>query len=164
MAIGEVASRSGVPASTLRYYESVGLLPAPRRVSGRRQYDVAVLDRLVVIKAARRVGLSLTDIHELLQGMTTSSDVVGESWRALAARKLPEMDAIIEEFIAVRALLRALESCQCRDLAECAALLKDCRRERGMQSSRLPNRIASVADYSQCLSPLALTSASVPNG
>ena len=61
------------------------------------------------------------------------------------------MDAIIEEFIAVRALLQALESCQCRDLAECAALLKDCR-ESGMQSSRLPNRTAPAGDYSRLAS------------
>jgi MerR family redox-sensitive transcriptional activator SoxR len=46
LSIGEVARRTGVPASALRYYEDAGLLPAPRRVSGRRRYDAEVLRRV----------------------------------------------------------------------------------------------------------------------
>ena len=64
MRIGELTERSGVPSTALRYYEQVGLLPAPSRTSsGYRSYDADVLPRLKFIRAAQAVGLSLTDIH-----------------------------------------------------------------------------------------------------
>lgn len=65
--ISQLAQRSGVPASTLRYYESVGLLSAQRTPGGYRMYDGAAVDRLAFISAAKRVGLPLTEIGELLQ-------------------------------------------------------------------------------------------------
>lgn len=66
MRISQLAERSGVPASTLRYYESAGLLPADRTPSGYRVYDEPALDRLAFIRAAKQVGLPLDEIRELL--------------------------------------------------------------------------------------------------
>lgn len=66
MRISQLAERSGVPASTLRYYESAGLLPAGRTGSGYRTYDADSLDRLSFISAGKRLGLSLTEIGELV--------------------------------------------------------------------------------------------------
>lgn len=125
LSIREVACRSGVPASALRYYETIGLVPAPPRVSGRRQYDSCVLDRLVVISTARRAGFTLAEVRELLDGMTAGA-AVGESWRALAARKLPEVDGLIERLEVARGLLRGVAACECHDLAQCAELLAPC--------------------------------------
>ncbi len=123
LSISEVARRSGVSASALRYYESVGLLPAPPRVSGRRSYDRSVLDRLVVITTARQAGFTLAEVGELLDGMT-SGDAVSDSWRQMAARKLPEVDLLIERYEAVRRLLKAVADCECQDLAQCADVLR----------------------------------------
>ncbi len=53
MTIGEIAQRVGVRASTLRYYENVGLLPTPKRISGKRYYDVTVLKRLAIIQLTK---------------------------------------------------------------------------------------------------------------
>lgn len=125
MGIREVADRSGVSASALRYYETIGLIPPPSRTSNRRQYEPSVLDRLVVITTARRAGFTLAEVRELLDGMSAGRDV-SEAWRAMASRKLPEVDSLIESFIAVRKLLQAVASCQCVDLTQCASLLRGC--------------------------------------
>jgi DNA-binding transcriptional MerR regulator len=125
LSISDVASRSGVPASTLRYYEDIKLLSAPPRISGRRRYDASVLDRLVVITTARRAGFTLAEVRDLLDSMTTGTAPSG-SWRAMAARKLPEVDALIKRLGTVRLLLEGVAACQCRDLAQCATLLRGC--------------------------------------
>ena len=59
MRIGDVAQRAGVKTSLIRYYEEIGLLPEPERVSGQRRYDQTVLRRLAVIDVAQRAGMSL---------------------------------------------------------------------------------------------------------
>ena len=59
LTISEVTRRTGVPASTLRYYESVGLLPAPARVSGHRRYGAEVLNQLAVIRLAQEAGFTM---------------------------------------------------------------------------------------------------------
>jgi Hg(II)-responsive transcriptional regulator len=68
MNIGQVASRAGVPAATIRYYEQRGLInEVPRTASGYRQYRHEAVSRLRFIKQAQRIGFSLQDIHELLE-------------------------------------------------------------------------------------------------
>lgn len=63
LTIGETARRAGVRPSALRYYESVGLLDAPRRISGRRRYDSQVLNRLSVIRLAQDAGFTIAEIR-----------------------------------------------------------------------------------------------------
>lgn len=65
--VSELASRSGLRATTLRFYEQEGLLPAARSKSGYRVYDDAAVDRLRFIVTAKRLGLTLPEIRELLQ-------------------------------------------------------------------------------------------------
>jgi DNA-binding transcriptional MerR regulator len=65
--ISQLAERSGVPASTLRFYESAGLLPADRTPAGYRVYDEMAVERLEFIGAAKQLGLPLEEIAELLQ-------------------------------------------------------------------------------------------------
>ena len=131
LGIREVVLQSGVPASALRYYENIGLIPAPPRVSGRRRYDAGVLDRLTVLTSAQRAGFTLAEVGELLTvdkllaGMTAGG-LVENSWRLMATRKLPEMARRIEEFRGMQRLLEGLASCGCRDLSQCAALLRAC--------------------------------------
>jgi len=67
MRIGELAGRIGVNPKTVRYYEGIGLLPAPEREpSGYRDYDDQDVDRLRFIRTAQRLGLSLSEISEIL--------------------------------------------------------------------------------------------------
>ena len=67
MKIGELAKASGTTVKTIRYYESIEVLPEPdRRASGYREYDQDALDRLAFIKAAQGVGLRLGEIREIV--------------------------------------------------------------------------------------------------
>ena len=115
LAIGEVARRAGIRPSTLRYYETVGLLEAPRRRSGRRTYDGEVLD---VLRLVRDAGFTLAEIRRLLHGFDRDTPA-SDRWRGLAERKLREVEALIERAHRMRGLLGKLVACECRRLAEC---------------------------------------------
>jgi DNA-binding transcriptional MerR regulator len=73
MRISELAERSGVPATTLRFYETIGLVSADRTSAGYRDYDAGAVDRLHVITEAKRLGLTLDDIGGLLGTWTSGS-------------------------------------------------------------------------------------------
>jgi MerR family transcriptional regulator, redox-sensitive transcriptional activator SoxR len=115
--IGEVARRAGVRVSLIRYYEDIGLLPEPERVSGQRRYDESVLRRLTVIHVAQRAGLTLDEIRELLEH---GNDPMNERLRDLATRRLPEIDALIARAQAMRAWLVTASGCNCETLDVCA--------------------------------------------
>ena len=121
--IGEVARRADLHTSAIRYYESVGLLPPPRRASGWRRYDSAVLDHLQVIRAARELGFTLDEIRTLLHGFPTNTPPPAR-WRALARRKLPEVEATIKRATAMQRLLQAGLRCECVRIEDC--FLDDC--------------------------------------
>jgi MerR family redox-sensitive transcriptional activator SoxR len=123
MAIGEVARRAGVPTSTLRYYESIGLLPEPGRVSGRRRYENGVFDRLDLIRVGRAAGLSLGDVGKLFNGFPDDASA-SQRWRTLAAERLPELEALIERASAMRDRLVALSACDCDNLDQCVHKLR----------------------------------------
>ena len=117
MRIGEVARRAGVRVSLIRYYEEIGLLPEPARVSGQRRYDETVLRRLAVIDVAQRAGLSLEEIRELVEH---GNDPMSERLRELAARRLPEIDALIDRAQRVRTWLQTAQGCKCQSIDDCA--------------------------------------------
>ena len=117
MRIGEVAGRAGVRVSLIRYYEDIGLLPEPDRVSGQRRYDGSVLRRLAVIDVAQRAGLSLEEIRELIEH---GNDPMSERLRELAARRVPEIDALIDRARRVRSWLEIATGCGCQTIDQCA--------------------------------------------
>lgn len=114
LAIGEVAKRTGLRPSAVRYYERLGLLPAPVRDAGRRRYDDGVFVRLRVIAFARDCGFSLREIRQLFAGKPYSA-----AMRGLASRKLNEMREAIARLEAMRALLRTALRCECLTLEQC---------------------------------------------
>jgi len=118
LTIGELARRSGRPASAIRYYESVGVLPEPDRVGGRRRYPFDTVRRLAVIDTAQRAGLSLLEITELL-GASPGDPVATERLRQIAERKLSDLAALIERAEVVKRWLGAAAACQCPILEEC---------------------------------------------
>jgi DNA-binding transcriptional MerR regulator len=118
MTIGQVAARAGLNTSHIRYYEEVGVLPAPARVSGQRRYDDDVLRRLAIIDIAQRAGLTLEEIRDLT-GPQPEGDDVSTRIRALAERKLPDIDALIERAQAVRRWLQVASACDCATVDVC---------------------------------------------
>jgi MerR family redox-sensitive transcriptional activator SoxR len=116
--IGEVARRTGVATSALRYYERAGLLPAPARRSGQRRYDPEIVGRVRIIQTARAAGFSIEETREFLTlspGETPSS-----RWRTLAERKQAEIDALIAQAEQMRSILKDSFPCDCPALDDCA--------------------------------------------
>ena len=116
MAIGEVAERTGMSTSRIRYYESRGLLSAPERVAGRRRYGEEVLRRLAIIAAAQRVGFTLDEIRDLLG---SRDELAHERLRQLALMKLPELDDLIARATSVRRALKICSRCNCESIDMC---------------------------------------------
>ena len=119
LTIGQVAAQAGVNASAIRYYERVGLLPPPLRESGQRRYTQETVRRLGVIDIAKRAGFTLDDARALL---ATDEDggPAHEEIRALAYRKLPEVEALILRAEAMKRWLTAAQGCGCETLDVCA--------------------------------------------
>ena len=119
LGIGEVAREAGISVSAIRFYEREGLLPEAERVGGRRRFGVDVVRRLQVIDVAKQAGFSLEEIRSLLDSIDRGAPA-HEELQALAARKLPEMDALIERALAMRDWLAVASDCGCESLEDCA--------------------------------------------
>ncbi|HMA37865.1 MAG TPA: MerR family transcriptional regulator [Chloroflexia bacterium] len=118
LTIGEVARRAGLRPSALRYYESVGLLDAPRRRQTRRYYDPGVLQQLAVIAVAQQAGFTVAEIGVLLHGFGPAV-TPSARWQALAAAKLPEVEALIARAQAMKRVLEEGLNCGCVRFEEC---------------------------------------------
>lgn len=115
LTIGDVTQRTGVAQTALRYYEQVGLLPAPQRVAGQRRYQESVLMRLEVIRLCKAAGFSLTEIGLLLKDDTPGRPVA----RDLAQSKLAEIDAQLEALARARAIIEWGMRCTCPSIELC---------------------------------------------
>jgi MerR family redox-sensitive transcriptional activator SoxR len=118
LSIGEVARRTGVRTSALRYYEEAGILPAPARVSGRRLYDAAAIRRVDVLRFAQQAGFTLQEIKTLFHGFGAETPLSAR-WQALARAKLTELDLLARR---IRRMRRAVElglKCGCVRVEDC---------------------------------------------
>jgi MerR family redox-sensitive transcriptional activator SoxR len=118
MGIGEVARRTGVSASAIRFYERNGLLPEAERAGGKRRFGVDAVRRLGVIDIAKQAGFSLDEVRALLDSIDGGAPA-HEELQTLAGRKLPEMDALIERAQAMRDWLAVAGVCGCESLEDC---------------------------------------------
>jgi DNA-binding transcriptional MerR regulator len=123
MSIGELSRLSGVPASTIRYYEEICVLARPRRTRGRRAFQEADLDRLLVVAFAKEAGLSLREIRRLFDGFASETSA-GARWKTLAESKLAELDELTVKIEAMRKLLKDALRCGCIELESCGRLLR----------------------------------------
>lgn len=114
MDIADVSRQSGVPASTLRFYEDKGLIASHGRRGLRRQYAAAVLDRLSLIALGRAAGFSLDEI-----GLMFAADGKPRIDRQLLADKADELDRTIRRMIAMRNGLRHAAVCPAPSHSEC---------------------------------------------
>jgi MerR family redox-sensitive transcriptional activator SoxR len=128
MLIGDVAQRAGVRPSALRYYEEIGLLPAPERRSGRRVYGSEILDRLAFIRFAQACGFQLDEVAVLI-GKSSKTGPVSERMRSLARDKLAEVDRLIETAQQMKRFLGNALSCQCVDADGCGRLIRQYQRD-----------------------------------
>jgi MerR family transcriptional regulator, redox-sensitive transcriptional activator SoxR len=115
LTIGEVAREAGVAATTLRYYEQIGLVPAPARLGGQRRYDGAILARLEVIRLCKSAGFALEEIQLLFADDEPGRPIS----RALAEAKLAEIDARMASLARARAVIEWGMRCTCPSIDAC---------------------------------------------
>jgi MerR family redox-sensitive transcriptional activator SoxR len=125
LSIGEVAQRSGIRASAIRYYEQAGLLPSPRRTSGQRRYNRDVLDRIALIQFAQQAGFTIGEIRTLFEGFEEEMPM-SVRWQVLARDKLAEVDALMDRAQRMRSLLDQALACGCLRLEDCARAIHRC--------------------------------------
>lgn len=118
LTIGELSRRTGRRASSIRYYEQIGLLPQPERIGGQRRYAEQTARTLAVIDTAQRAGLTLDEIGTLLDTEAGNQAAI-EELRQLAARKLPELTATIKRATLVKLWLETAARCECPTLDDC---------------------------------------------
>lgn len=118
--IGELASETGVKVPTIRYYEGIGILPAPPRTEGnQRRYDSAALERLRFIAHARAMGFPMDELRAMLR-IADHRDAPCEDIDALVRARLSEVEDRIARLTALRSELRGmLSSHQHGTVADC---------------------------------------------
>ena len=125
MKIGELARRSNLKPSAIRFYEKTGLLPAPARKNGRRVYSSEAAERLDLIGFAKETGFSLPEIKLLLHGFPAST-TAGARWRKLATAKIAQLESSIAKARAMEGMLRSIMKCRCVTIDQCARSLAAC--------------------------------------
>lgn len=125
LTIGEVALRSNVATSALRFYEREGLIAAVRSSGGQRRYQREVLRRVAFIRAAQRVGLSLDEIKQALGTLPEGRTPTAADWRRLSRSWRPLLEKRIHELERVRDKLDSCIGCGCLSLRICHLLNPD---------------------------------------
>jgi MerR family redox-sensitive transcriptional activator SoxR len=125
LTIGEVAARSGVAASALRFYERRGLIAAARTDGNQRRYERSVLRRIAFIQAGRAAGITLTEIGTALEGLPTHRTPSRRDWERLSKRWREDLDARIETLQALRNRLSTCIGCGCLSIDRCDLLNPD---------------------------------------
>lgn len=138
--IAQVAKRSGLPASTLRFYEEKGLIESAGRRGLRRTFEPTVLERLALIALGRLAGFTLDEI-----GRMFGADGKPRIERAALAAKAEELDATIQRLTAMREGLRHAADCPAPSHMECPHFRRILNMVQGGELPR-PERIAWVVE------------------
>ena len=119
LAIGEVARRSGVASSALRFYEERGLISSERAGSGHRHYPRSVLRRIAFIVFAQRIGLTLDEIGAELAKLPPHQAPTRRDWSRLSATWASRIDDRIAELQRLKFGLTECIGCGCLSLDRC---------------------------------------------
>ncbi|WP_321888286.1 redox-sensitive transcriptional activator SoxR [Paraburkholderia bannensis] len=120
ISIGELAKRSGVAPSAIRFYEEQGLISSSRTAGGQRQYRRETLRRVGFIRAAQAVGLNLSEIRSALDTLPGQRTPTKRDWERLSRAWQPLLQARIDGLIALRDQLASCVGCGCLSLTACS--------------------------------------------
>ncbi|MCZ6662602.1 MAG: redox-sensitive transcriptional activator SoxR [Actinobacteria bacterium] len=120
LTIGELADRSGVATSALRFYETKGLIESERTAGNQRRYPRAALRRVSLVRAAQEVGLSLGEVAEALETLPHDRTPTKSDWEKLSRSWRKRLDRQIAELQALRNDLTDCIGCGCLSLKSCA--------------------------------------------
>lgn len=119
LSVGEMARRSGVPVSTLHFYESKGLIRPLRSASNQRVYARGMLRRVALIKVAQRLGIPLAEIGEALAGIPHDRAPTAAEWAAFSADWALALQQRIDGLVRLKNSLQSCIGCGCLSLTEC---------------------------------------------
>lgn len=119
LGVGEVAARSGVSVSALRFYEESQLIDSFRSVGGQRRYARDVLRRVAVIKVAQRIGIPLAEIRDALATLPTSRAPTAADWQRMSKFWHGQLQARIDTLLKLRDQLNECIGCGCLSLDSC---------------------------------------------
>jgi len=120
LTIGQLAARSGLATSALRYYEELGLIRSDRTAGGQRRYARAALRRVAFVRAAQRVGLSLEEVGSALARLPEDHAPTATGWAPVARSWQHRIDDQIAELQVLRRKLGGCIGCGCLSLRTCA--------------------------------------------
>ena len=123
--IGEVASRSGVPPSALRFYESEGLIASQRTSGNQRRYERATLRRIAFIRAGKAAGIPLAEIQDALATLPEHRVPTRRDWERLSRRWRADLELRIVMLEALRGRLSTCIGCGCLSIDRCELLNPD---------------------------------------
>lgn len=120
LTIGELSRRSGVAASALRFYESLGLVASERTTGNQRRYPRHMLRRIAFVRAAQRVGLSLDEVQAALSSLPSGRTPTKSDWARVADRWTQRIDRQIADLELLKSQLTGCVGCGCLSLRRCA--------------------------------------------
>ncbi len=120
LTIGELAARSGVAASALRFYEVEGLIASRRTDGNQRRYARATLRRVALIQAGRAAGIPLREISSALELLPHDRTATKRDWERLSTAWRRDVDERVERLTALRDQLTSCIGCGCLSLRSCA--------------------------------------------
>lgn len=120
LTIGEVAARSGMATSAIRFYESRGLIHSIRTSGNQRRYARAVIRRVAIIRAAQSVGLTLTEIAHALSKLPDGRTPAKKDWERLSSSWRKRLNQQITDLERLRDQLSSCIGCGCLSLKSCA--------------------------------------------
>ena len=120
LTIGQLAERSGVATSAIRFYESRGLVHSVRTTGNQRRYEQATLRRVAFIRAAQRIGLTLEEIGEAMSTLPENRTPTKADWARLSRTWRERLDQQIKRIELLRDRLDSCIGCGCLSLKKCA--------------------------------------------
>jgi len=112
MTIGQVARKTGVAQSAIRYYEASGLLPRPSRKNGARQYDDDIIDQLKILRFLRRAGITIRGLATI-SSQQRGTKVRREVWLGVIRQRIADLDALMIEAQETKRRLEETIACEC---------------------------------------------------
>jgi MerR family transcriptional regulator, redox-sensitive transcriptional activator SoxR len=125
LTIGELAARSGLSASALRFYEREGLISAGRTTGNQRRYERATLRRIALVRAGRAAGIPLSQIRSALETLPSRRTPSRRDWERLSRAWQADIDARIATLEAIRDRLTTCIGCGCLSIDRCTLLNPD---------------------------------------
>jgi len=120
ISIGELATRTGLAITAIRYYEQEHLIFSTRNAGGQRRFKRSDIRRLSFVKISQNLGFSLNEIREVLAGLPNERTPTKRDWEQLSKHFASEIDRRIEGLVSLRENLSSCIGCGCLSLRSCA--------------------------------------------